>query len=262
MNDQKPNAAPGEAKNVGSTLGNMQIIILGVCIAVATIVSSIILSQGYLRVMRFTNEVISVTGSAQRSITSDHVVWTGRFSRREADLATAYQRLKSDLEKVKAHLVSRKVDEKEIVVSQVFTATLFKKNEKGNDTNEIQGYELSQNVEIRSNDVAKIAVLSRESTELINQGIQFESLAPSYFYTKLDELKIEMLAKATENAKQRAENMAKSTGNRIGFMRSARMGVFQITSPNSTEVSDWGVNDTTSLEKKVTAVVSVTFSIE
>jgi hypothetical protein len=87
-------------------------------------------------------------------------------------------------------------------------------------------------------------------------------LAPNYFYTKLDELKIEMLATATENAKQRAENMAKASGNRIGFMRSARMGVFQITSPNSTDVSDSGINDTSSIEKKVTAVVSVTFSIE
>jgi len=53
----------------------------------------------------------------------------------------------------------------------------------------------------------------------------------------LDELKVEMLAKATENAKLRAENMVKATGNRIGFMRSAKMGVFQITPVNSTEIS-------------------------
>ena len=88
------------------------------------------------------------------------------------------------------------------------------------------------------------------------------SSAPEYFYTKLDELKIEMLAKATENAKQRAESMTKATGNKIGFMRSAKMGVFQITPVTSTDVSDWGVNDTTSLYKKVMAVVTVSFAIE
>jgi hypothetical protein len=71
-----------------------------------------------------------------------------------------------------------------------------------------------------------------------------------------------MLAKATENAKLRASNMVKATGNRIGFMRSAKMGVFQLTPVNSTEVSDWGMNDTTSLDKKVTAVVNASFSIE
>ena len=53
---------------------------------------------------------------------------------------------------------------------------------------------------------------------------EFYSGSPEYFSTKLDDLKVEMLAKATENAKLRAENMVKATGNRIGFMRSAKMG--------------------------------------
>jgi len=140
--------------------------------------------------------------------------------------------------------------------------TIYKKNEKGNDTNEIEGYRVSQDVEVRSNDVPRIAQVSREATVLIEKGIGFESNAPEYFYTKLDELKIEMLAKATENAKMRAYNMAKATGNKIGFMRSAKMGVFQITPINSTEVADWGVNDSTSLDKRVTAVVNVSFAIE
>ncbi len=71
-----------------------------------------------------------------------------------------------------------------------------------------------------------------------------------------------MLAEATKNAKQRAENMVHATGNLIGTMRSARMGVFQITPVTSTDVSDYGENDTSALEKTVMAVVSVTFSIE
>ena len=54
----------------------------------------------------------------------------------------------------------------------------------------------------------------------------------------------------------------KATGNKIGAIRSAKMGVFQITPVTSTDVSDWGVNDTTSLDKKVMAVVTVSFAIE
>ena len=246
----------------GNFLKNSQIIILGICIAVATIASSVILSGGFLKVMKFTREQINVTGSATKEIKSDYIVWKGEFSRREADLKTAYKSLKDDLDKVKSYLVLKGVSEKETIISQVATETVYKKNEKGNDTNDIQGYRLKQNVEIRSNDVDKIDKVSRESTELIDQGIQFTSPAPEYFYTKLDELKVEMLAKATENAKQRAESMAKSTGNRIGFMRSARMGVFQITPITSTDVSDYGENDTTSLDKKVMAVVTVSFAIE
>jgi hypothetical protein len=97
---------------------------------------------------------------------------------------------------------------------------------------------------------------------LIEQDVAFLSQQPSYHYTRIDELKIEMLAKATENAKQRAASMVQATGNRIGLMRSARMGVFQITPVLSTDISDWGINDTSTLEKKVMAVVSVKFAID
>jgi hypothetical protein len=207
-------------------------------------------------------EQITVTGSAQKDIQSDYAVWTGSFSRREADMAAAYQKLNDDLIKVKEYLVAQGIPEPEIIVQQIATETLYQKNEKGNDTNTIEGYRLRQTVELRSSDVEKIARISREATGLINEGIEFYSGSPEYFYTKLDELKVEMLAKATENAKLRAENMVKATGNKIGFMRSAKMGVFQITPVNSTEISDWGMNDTSSLNKKVTAVVNASFSIE
>lgn len=246
----------------GNFFKNSQIIVLGVCIAVATIASSVILSGGFLKVMKFTREQISVTGSSTKEIRSDYITWSGDFTRREKDLKAAYAGLKGDLAAVKAYLVSRGVTDDEIIVSQVTTNTVYKKNEKGNDTNEIEAYALSQSVQLRSNDVNKVTSVSRESTELIDKGVQFTSYAPEYFYTKLDELKIEMLAKATENAKERAASMAKSTGNKIGFMRSARMGVFQITPATSTDVSDWGMNDTTSLDKKVMAVVTVSFAIE
>jgi hypothetical protein len=138
---------------------------------------------------------------------------------------------------------------------------LYRKNEKGHDTNEIEAYLLSQGIEVKSHDVSRIDAVSRQSTELINQDIQFISEPPKYFYTKLAELKVEMLAKATENARERAVSMAKSTGNRIGVIRSARMGVFQITPATSTDISWYGENDTSSLEKKVMAVVAATFSI-
>ena len=246
----------------GRVLRNSQIIILGICIAAATIVSSIILSQGVLKVMKFTREVITVTGSAQKEIKSDLIVWNCTFSVSQADLPSSYKKLSEDLSKVKAYLLSKGVADKEMVVSQIALEKIYKKNEKGNDTNEIDMYRLTQTIQVQSAEVDKIDLISREATELINSGIELESFAPQYFYTKLDELKIEMLAKATENAKERAANMARATGNKIGFMRSARMGVFQVTPTNSTEVSDWGVNDTTSLDKKVTAVVNVSFAIE
>ena len=242
-------------------LRNTQIIILGICFVVATIVSTVIFSQWLIKIKKFSSEVIKVTGSAEKNIVSDYMVWISSFSRKDLKMVDAFGKLKEDLVTVKEYLASNGVKQEEVITYPVETEVLYKKTEKGTNTNEIEGYRLTQGVEIRSKDVTKTTDISRRSTELIEKGIEFMSYAPQYFYTKLPELKLEMLAEATSNAKKRAEQMAVSTGNKIGVMRSARMGVFQITPVNSFDVSDYGYNDTTSLEKKVNAVVNVEFAI-
>ena len=243
-------------------LRSTQIIILGICFVVATITSTVILSKGLLQMKKYSEQVVKVTGSAEKNITSDAMVWKLSFSRRDVKMVNAFDLLKEDLKTVKGYLLSKGVKENEIIVAPVATTVLYKKNEKGNDTNEIEGYILAQEIEIRSSDVVKITEVSRQATELIEKGLEVISQAPEYFYTKLPELKLAMLSDATENAKKRAESMAKASGNKIGSIRSARMGVFQITPVNSFDISDYGMNDTTSLEKKVNAVVNVEFAIE
>ncbi len=243
-------------------LRNTQVIILGVCIAIATITSSVILSKAFLKFQKSTHAVITVTGSANKKIASDFIVWDVSFNVRDTDLAKGYRRLSADLEKVKQYLQAQSVKTEEIVILQVATEQLYKKDTHSNDTTEFTGSRLTQSIEVHSEDVNKATGVSRQITELIDQGVQVNSGAPQYLYRKLDELKLEMLGAATENAKQRAADMAKATGNRIGAIRSAKMGVFQIAPVNSNQVSDYGVNDTSSWEKKVTAVVSATFGIE
>ena len=242
-------------------LKNSQIIVLGICIALATIASSVIISQAMMKIKKFSSEVINVTGSAEKKIVSDYITWNLEFSRRDLDMTAAFQKLKDDLKTVNDYLILKGIPEKEIIISQVETKVLYKKNEKGYDTNDIEGYRLSQTIEVRSTEVDKITEISRQATELIHQGIELISNAPGYFYLKLPELKHELLSEATKDAKKRAEQIAASTGSKIGAIRSAKMGVFQITPVNSYEVSDWGMNDTTSIEKKANAVVRIDFAI-
>jgi hypothetical protein len=71
-----------------------------------------------------------------------------------------------------------------------------------------------------------------------------------------------MLGEATKDAKQRAQTMVEAVGSRVGSLRSIRSGVFQITPRFSTEVSGAGENDTTALDKDITAVVTATFAVE
>jgi uncharacterized protein len=206
------------------------------------------------------NATITVTGSAKKEITSDLVVWRSRFSRQSKGLAESYNRLKGDLETVKKYLVSKGIAEKDIVVSSIQTRKLSEfKN--GMETGVINGYELSQQIEVSSKDVDKITSISRESTELINDGVEFESMPPEYFYTKLADVKVSILSEATKDAKARAEQIAQNSGSKIGAVRTARMGVLQITPKNSNMVSDYGMNDTSSPDKEITAVVTMSFAI-
>ena len=239
-----------------------QIIILGVCIAVATIVASLILSGGFLKVMKFWQHTITVKGSVQEIIKSDYIVWDCTYTRRGTNLQAAYKDLKGDLDNVLSYLDSKKVNKSDMHINQIETKRIYQKDKNDKDTNIVDSYELSQSIEIQSNEIDKIDTLARQSTELIDQGINFESDTPKYFYNNLDALKVEMLAKATANAKLRAESIVKSVGNKIGTLQSAKMGVFQITPVTSTQVSDYGEDDTTSLQKKVMVVVNASFSIE
>ena len=129
-------------------LRSTQIIILGICFVVATIVSTVILSKGLLQIKKFSSEVISVTGSAERNIVSDNMIWKLSFSKRDAKMVDAFRLLESDLKTVKEYLISKGIKGEEIIISPVATEILYKKNEKGNDTNEIEAYRLSQVIEV------------------------------------------------------------------------------------------------------------------
>ena len=232
----------------------------GTALAIGLIISSLILGWSYKNSKRG-DEAITVTGSAKKRITSDLALWSAGVSSQSPQLTDAYKQLSDNIPKIKQYLLSKGIPEDQMTVSSITTTTIKRKDSDGNETSEITGYLLSQQIEVRSTDVQKIATVSREATELINQGILIESSAPKYYYTKIGDLKIEMLGEAAKDAKERAERIASSTGNSIGSVKSAKMGVLQITAADSTDVSDYGVFDTTTIEKDMTAVVNVSFAV-
>lgn len=233
----------------------------GVALAIGLVVSSIVLGWSYAQ-KKNSDEAVTVTGSARKRIKSDLVVWSAGVSSQAPQLADAYRQLSENVPRIKQYLISKGIAENQITISAISSTTLHSRDANGNETSEITGYSLGQEVQVRSNDVDRIAQIAREATELINQGILLESAPPKYYYTQLGDLKIEMLGEAANDAKLRAEKIAASTGNKIGTLRSAKMGVMQITAADSTEVSDYGINDTSTIDKDVTAVVNISFAVE
>ena len=233
----------------------------GVALALGLVLSALIFGW-FFEKSRKGDEVITVTGSARKRIKSDLVVWSAGVTYQAATLADAYRQLAENVPRVRQYLIGKGIPENEITISSISTTTLRKTDENGQETADILGYSLRQQLEVRSTDVDKIARIAREATELINQGILIESNTPLYYYTKLGDLKIEMLGEAAKDAKTRAERIAASTGNSIGTVRTAKMGVMQITAADSTEVSDGGISDTSTIDKDITAVVNIGFAVE
>lgn len=229
-------------------------------IAVGLVLSSFIFGWFFAKSRRG-DESVTVTGSAKKRIKSDLVVWSADVSYQASQIADAYTRLSGDIPKVKQYLIAKGVAENQITVSAITTTTLKRTDSSGNDTGEITGYVLRQSLEVRSNEVDKIAAIARQATELINQGVMVESSAPKFYFTGIGDLKVEMLGEAASDAKARAVKIASSTGDSVGAVKNARMGVMQITAADSTEVSDYGIYDTSTIDKDVTAVVNISFAV-
>jgi uncharacterized protein len=233
----------------------------GVALALGLVLASIIGGYAFVRGKRG-DQTIVVTGSARKRIKSDLVIWKSAISYQATTLADAYRSLSENVPRVKSYLISKGIAENQITISSITSDTLHGKNADGEDTGQITGYSLRQELEVRSNEVEKIAQIARQATELINQGILIESMAPQYLYTKLGAEKIEILGEAAKDALARAKQVAQSTGSSVGSVRTARMGVLQITPADSNEVSDSGMNDTSSIDKDITAVVNIGFAVD
>lgn len=208
------------------------------------------------------SETIAVTGLAERDFISDQISWSATYSRKSLDLKSAYALLKADENSIRNYLHSKGIADGELVFNSVEIVKEFnnKFDEKDRQIgSEFTGYNLHQQLNIESKDVAKIEKLSREITELIQGGIELNSSQPSYYYSKLTELKIDLLAKASADAKLRAQTIATNSGSSLGGIKKATMGVFQITGQNSNENFSYGGAFNTSSKNKT---ASITMKIE
>lgn len=209
---------------------------------------------------------VSVTGLGSKTFTSDLISWSGSFSKNSFELKTAYDDLAIDRKVIYDYLRSKGVKESEMIFSAVDIQKQFRSFTDSNGTyqqGEFSGYNLTQSVSIKSKEVSKIENISRNITEIINRGIEFTSSSPQYFYTKLTNVKQEMIANATKDAKERAEKIAENAGSGLGNLKKATMGVIQITAPNSNEdYSYGGTYNTTSKDKEASITIKLEYEVD
>jgi hypothetical protein len=234
-------------------------------IALAIVATASIFSYAYINRGKKSN-MISVTGLGSRDFVSDLIVWSGNFTRKNDDLKTAYSELDADREIIKKYLLEKGLQENEMVFSSIsiekLSTDLF--DRYGNRSGSVfAGYRLQQEVQIESKNVDKVEEISREVSRLINQGVEFYSHTPQYFYTRLAALKIEMIAEATKDANVRALKISENAGSTVGQLKNAEMGVFQIVGQNSSEEYSWGGSfNTTSKRKTASITVKLDYEVD
>jgi uncharacterized protein len=221
-------------------------------LAIAFVIGAVAIGHGIRD--KNQNDVIVVTGSAKKRITSDYVIWTLSVSSTQSSATDAAKELSGWTAKIRAFLTSEGVEPAELTVQPISTEPISKGGR-------VRAYRLRRDFEIRSSRVQAVTGVADHSAALLAQGIPLSADSPQYVYTKLSTLRPQLLAEATKDAQNRAKVIVKATGGSLGKLRGVDVGVFQVTSPNSTEVEDYGVYDTSTLDKDVTAVVNVTFGV-
>lgn len=238
-------------------LEKFQLLISLSIIALGIVISSLIFASK----MQL-NENITATGSAYKIVKSDTAKLGFSINARKPSQKEAYSALKKQLPEVIKYLEEKGIKKENIDTKSMNGYNIYRQNEKGYSTSEIIAYEASQVLEITSDNVLKIKDISIDIQNLIDKGIRIDVFSPEYFYSDLASIKVDLLKEATKDAKQRAQSMLEATSAHVGKVKSMRMGVFQITPINSTMVSDMGINDTSSIDKKVTAVANVVFKVK
>lgn len=233
-----------------------QLLLLALILGISGIIGTFIVTK------TLSKDVITVTGSYSQTVTSDKGVYEFEVIARDKSRAAAYATLKKQKPIVIKYLKEQGFEDNQIEAKYVNGYNIYKTNYNGTSTDEIAGFNASQRYSVKSDDVEKIKKISTDINTLTEQGVDISGYEPSYFYSKLSDLKIEMLEKASNDAKQRAKAMLKATHNTVGKIQSLQMGVFQITPEDSNDVSDMGISDSSSIKKKVTSVANVTFRIK
>ena len=233
--------------------------LLGATLALGFTMAAYLLS-GAIRSFR-DESGIKVKGYAETSVKADAARWRITITDRAKVLKDSYDQLAKDTGVVHAKLLEYGFTEPEINVFAAHVDDEVRISEKGIKTNEVEGYRLTQIIELVTGKPEAIDKASKKITEVIAQGVNIASEQPQFTFTKLEGLKLELIGAASKNAFDRAEVIASKAGSHIGRIRSASQGVFQIVPVGSTETSDYGTYDTSTIDKTVKAVVTIDFML-
>ena len=209
-----------------------------------------LLGNGLLRAKEAERSV-TVRGLAERDVTADLATWTISYSSTSTDLGEAQAKVKRDTEAIEQFF---KVLGFPAEALQPTGANVSSYSDQG-----LTRYTVRQRLALRTNDIERAQKAVARQFDLVGRGVMLEEgSGMSYTFTKLNDIKPEMVAEATRDARASAEQFAKDSGADVGSIRDATQGYFSIEGRDG-DSGGWGVSD--SPYKKVRVVTTVDFSL-
>jgi len=205
------------------------------------------------------NSVV-VKGLSEMDVKADLAIWEMKYVVTGNDVIEAQKQISSQTEVIKSFLLENGFGENEITVGRLDTNDLNANPYRGSYENNLR-FILTQTITVKSTNVDLVADVLNKSGDLVAKGIIFNSeygSPVSYLFTKLNDIKPEMLAKATKNAKDAALQFAANSSSKVGKIRHANQGVFSIL-PREDTISS---SETQQINKKVRVVSTVEYWLE
>jgi hypothetical protein len=226
-------------------------------VAVALVVTGVVVANAVRDVKR-ARDTIEVTGSAREPITADVVHWSLAVSAEARQVQDAVRLLRTRAAAARAYLRNAGLPASAVTEPPVGTQQILL---RVGSRQRVPAFRLVQRFRISSTEITEVESVAAHSTDLLAQGVPISTSGLAYISANLAAARIAALKKAVADAHRRAETIVSGIGGKLGSVKSASVGVYQVVARNSTDISDYGINDTSSREKDVYAVVDVTFRL-
>jgi len=242
-------------------------LITGICI----IVTGCILGHAF-RNRNAGQDSISVTGLGTKNFLSDEILFSGSFSARSMDAKDAYAQI-SNQKTIVADFFKRKgFSAQEVVFSGITFdkqyRTMTTTDGEATKTEQVfDGYVASLSISIASKKnpelMKRIEAVSEQTSELINLGIEFNPSKIQYTYSDLSGLKYALIESASKDAYERSQKIVGKADGKLGKLKNASMGVFQITGTGEDVEDSYGGNyDIYSKEKVARITVRLQYELD
>jgi len=229
--------------------------------AAGVVLAGWFIGNGFVR-GRTADRYVSVKGVSERDATANMALWPLRFTSTDDNLARAQQKFDESKQAVVAFLGKHSIDASQVEL-QGFEVTDVLANPYRGEGTVTSRYISGGTLMVRVQDPTLVQKASQDLGSLVQSGVVFSSQGgygggPTYLFTKLNDLKPEMIAEATASAREAAEQFAKDSGSDLGPIRTASQGVFQILPRDRAP----GVMEESQLDKTVRVVTTVEYALE